>query len=565
MKMPGTDSVTGETLIQCLKRQISSLTSGMSSYQKHWQDLSTYIMPRSTRFFLTARNSQGNARNTSIINSTATMAVRTASSGLMTGITSPSRPWFNLLTSDKELNKRKDVKMWLSTVRDVMSETFIKSNLYTTLPTVYEDLLVFGTSAFVIMEDEEDGIRCYHMPIGSYVLRTGYRGNVNGVYREFKMSVEQLVKQFGLTNCTTKVQELWRQKNYSAEVDVTHCVEENPDADEKKLESRYLPYRSIYFESSTSEDKPLSFKGLHEMAVMAPRWRVIGEDSCGVSPCMDALGDVMQLQKMEKRKLQLLDMLLQPPRNVPVSMRTEYIGTLAGEHTFIPSSAAGAKVEPSYVPNPYLNHLEVSIQGVEQRIKHALFEDIFLMIAEIERGGVTATEIQARQQEKMMVMGPVLERLNDELLDLIVRRTYAILERAGKIPVPPEELQDQDITVEYISIMAQAMKLNGVVAVERLVGFIGSLATAKPEALDKLNVDSAIDAFSDMVGTPPQLVNDLAEVENIRALRDQQTKAANALAFAQQGATTAKTLSETDVSTPSMLQAMSGALQGGQA
>lgn len=561
----GVDKFTGETLIQCLKRQISALTTDMNSYVKHWNDLSSFIMPRSTRFFLTARNSQGNARNTKIINATATMAVRTASSGLMTGITSPSRPWFNLVTGDKELNKKKEVKLWLSAVRDAMSEVFIKSNLYTTLPSVYEDLLVFGTSAFVLMEDDEDGIRCYHMPIGSYVLRTSYRGNVNGVYREFKMSVEQMVKQFGLANCTTKVQELWRQKNYNHQIDITHCVEENPDADEKRLESRYLPFRSIYFETSTTEDKPLSFKGLNEMAVMAPRWRVIGEDSCGVSPCMDALGDVMQLQKMEQRKLQLLDMLLQPPRNVPVNMRNEYIGTLAGENTFIPSSAAGSKVEPSYVPNPYLNHLEVSIQGVEQRIKHALFEDIFLMIAEIDRGGVTATEIQARQQEKMMVMGPVLERLNDELLDPIVRRTYAIMERAGKIPVPPPELQDKDISVEYISIMAQAMKLNGVVAVERLVGFIGSLAGARPDALDKLNVDNAIDVFSDMVGTPPQLINDLNEVAEIRDVRAQQAQAANALAMAQQGADAAKTLSETQISTPSMLQAMSGALQGGQA
>lgn len=164
-----------------------------------------------------------------------------------------------------------------------------------------------------------------------------------------------------------------------------------------------------------------------------------------------------------------------------------------------------------------------------------------------------------------MVMGPVLERLNDELLDPIVRRTYAIMERAGKIPVPPPELQDMDISVEYISIMAQAMKLNGVVAVERLVGFIGSLAGVRPDALDKLNVDNAIDVFSDMVGTPPQLINDLNEVAEIRDVRAQQAQAANALAMAQQGADAAKTLSETQISTPSMLQAMSGALQGGQA
>lgn len=557
------DKVTGETLYQYLNRRDTALITDRSSFVPHWQLLSKFMLPRSTRFFTTDKNQTGGKRNSSIFNNTATLSLRTLRSGMMSGVTSPSRPWFILKTSDDKLNKKQAVKVWLDQVKNLMIETFLKSNLYTTLPLVYEDLGCFGTACFALMEDDEDVIRCYYFPIGSYTLSVGYRGNVNGCFRRFQMTVEQLVKQFGLANCSSKVQDLWKQKQFDKNVDVTHAIEENPDHDPAKLDSRYLPFRSVYYERGCNSEKLLSLKGTHEFVCMAPRWQVVGEDTWGISPAMDALGDTMQLQTQEKRKLQLLDMLVQPPRSVPVALRNEYIGTLAGEFNFVPDAQTSGAVVPDYVPNPNMQHLTMDIQGVEARIRKGLFEDLFLMIDSIDRGNVTATEIQARQQEKMMAMGPVLERLNDELLDPIIRRTFGIMERAGIIPTPPTELQDRSITVEYVSIMAQAMKLQGVVGVERLVGFVGSMGDTRPDALDKLNTDETIDAYAEMVGVPPQLVNDNETVAIVRQQRAQKQQAAETLAMAQAGANAAKTMSDIDTSTPSMLQAMAGALPAG--
>ena len=160
-----------------------------------------------------------------------------------------------------------------------------------------------------------------------------------------------------------------------------------------------------------------------------------------------------------------------------------------------------------------------------------------------------------------MAMGPVLERLNDEMLDPIIRRTYSILERAGLIPTPPPELEKQPIVVEYISIMAQAMKLQGVVGVERLVGFIGGISAQRPDALDKLNTDEVIDAYADMVGVPPNLVNDSETVGKIRDARQKQEAQAQQMAQLQQSALTAKVMADTQTSSPSMLQTMAGAAQ----
>ena len=560
VKAPGPDPITGETLPQYFNRRDVNLKQDQLSFLQHWRDLSKYLLPRSSRFFVSDKNQLGNRRNTAIINNTGTLALRTLSAGMMSGITSPSRPWFNLRTHNTALNKNQAVKVWLDDVRNLMSETFLKSNLYTTLPVVYEDLGCFGTSAFALMEDDEDVIRCYMFPIGSYTLSIGPRGNVNGCFREFEMTVAQLVAQFGIDNCSDFVQSQFKTKNLDTGIRVKHVIEENPDSMDGMLDSKFLPFRSVYYEMKETT-KVLEYKGTHEFAVMAPRWRVTGEDTWGNAPAMDVLGDVAQLQQMEKRKLQAIDMLITPPRNVPAELRNEYIGTLANEMTFIPSNATGAKVEPSYVINPNIQYIGGEIQLVMQRIRKGLFEDLFLMIAEIDKSGVTATEIQARQQEKMMAMGPVLERLNDEMLDPIVRRTYSILERAGMIPTPPPELQGQPIVIEYISIMAQAMKLQGVVGVERLVGFIGGISAQRPDALDKLNTDEVIDAYADMVGVPPNLVNDSETVGKIRDARQKQEAQAQQMAQLQQSAQTAKVMADTQTSSPSMLQIMAGAAQ----
>lgn len=552
------DPLTGETLYQYLERTATQLEG--TRPMTVWQALAKTIAPRAMRTVGEQKDTTATKLGPDIFNNTATLAARTAQAGLMSGNTSPSRPWFQLRTPDSKLNKVRTVRIWLDEVRQRMVEIFLKSNLYTVLPLVYYDLLIFGTSAFALMEDDEDTIRAYHMPIGTYALRTGYRGNVNGCYRSFTMSVEQLVRRFGLENCSPTVQDHFRSKRFDVNIKVRHAVEENPNADASRLDSKFLPFRSIYYEIGNSNQRLLSVKGTHDLCVIAPRWQVNGEDSWGFGLGHEVLGDAKQLQVQEKRKLQLLEMITSPPRSVPAGLRDEFIGTMANEFTFVPDTGGnGPKVEPNYVPEPNFQHLALDIQNTERRIKRGMFEDLFLMFDGIDKSGVTATEIQARQQEKMMVMGPVLERLNDEMLDPIVKRTFGIMERAGLLPVPPQELQDQPILVEYISIMAQAMKLNGVVSVERFVSFVGGVGNTRPDALDKLNTDETIDVYADMVGVPPQMVNDEKIVKQIRTTRAKQQQAQEAMVAAQQMATTAKTMADTDTSTPSMLQAMSGA------
>lgn len=542
-------------------RRLAELTTERSSFIRHWQDLSDYILPRQARFTVTDRN-RGDRKNSKIIDNTATLAVRTLSSGMMSGITSPARPWFQLRTPDPALNEFTPVKLWLDLVKARMQEVFLRSNLYTTLPITYGDLGVFGTHAFAVLEDDEDVVRCYPFPVGSYAIGASHRGNVDSVYREYQMTVRQLVGQFGIDKVSTSVKNLYERGNGEAWIDVVHAVEPNDEYDERKAQSRYKRFRSVYYEKGAEGESLLRESGFDEFPVMAPRWSLTGEDIYGHSPGMDALGDIKALQLEQKRKMQAIDKMVNPPMVAPSALRNQRASLLPGDVTYVDTQSGQAGFAPAYEINPRINELMLDINENQGRIRRAFFEDLFLMIANDQRSNITAREIQERHEEKLLMLGPVLERLNDELLDPLIDRTFNIMMRMDLLPPPPKELQGMDLSVEYISVMAQAMKLTGITGIERFVAFAGQVAQAKPDVLDKIDFDQTLDEYASMVGTPPSIVKDDDTVAKIRKQRADQEAAMQQAAMAQQTAQTAKTLADTQITDDNAIGTMINQLRG---
>lgn len=541
-----------------MQKRLSALKTERSSFIQHWTDLSQFIMPRQARFFVTDRN-RGDRRNSKINNGTATLAVRTMVSGMMGGLTSPSRPWFQLRTPDSDLNEWQPVKEWLAIVRDRMAEVFLASNLYTALPIVYADAGVFGTAALAVQEDDAEIVRFYPFPVGSYSLGTSYRGTVDTCYREFQMTVAQMVGWFG-DKVSRRVQDAYNNGNHYQWIDVVHAVQPNSEHDPKRLESKFKPWASIYYEPG-SDGGILRERGFDSCPVLAPRWSLIGEDIYGYSPGMDALGDVKQLQVMEKRKAEAVAKMVNPPLVAPDALQNDTISVLPGAITYVPNTAGNAAFGSAYQVNLDLNHLRADIAETEQRIKRAFYEDLFLMLGNLD-GQMTAQEVLERKQEKLMLLGPTLERFNDDLLDPLIDQTFDIMMKRGMFPEPPEELQGMDLGVEYVSVMAQAAKMQGIGNLQQLTSYAGSLMAVDPTLGDRMDFEQSLVEMGNMLGTPPSVIRSDEEVEQIRAARAQQEQMAQGLAMAQAGADAAKTLSETNVTEPSALTGMIQNLQG---
>ena len=539
-------------LEKCNSRR-GALRSERSSFISHWKEITEYISPRSARYLQTERN-RGEKSNQRIINETASLASRTLQSGLMAGMSSPARPWFMLSPPDPGMKEFGPVKQWLDVVTRMMRDVFARSNLYSVLPRAYGSLGDYGTAAFGLLEDEKEVIRGYSFPIGSYMIDCNSRGSVDTIYREYSQTVRQLVETYGLENVSIAVKNLWDRSNYGTWIPVIHAVEPNFVQQTGKLNSRDKPFLSVYFEEGADSGKLLRASGFDEFSAIAPRWVVNGEDVYGSNcPGMMALGSVKSLQLEERRKYQAIDKLVNPAMNADSMLQNAGADLLPGGVNYIPNMANGANpgLRPVYEINPRINELMLDIKEVEQRIKRCYYEDLMLMFAQSDRVQITAREVDERHQEKLLVMGPMMEQQNDDCFDPAIDRTFNIMYRRGMFPPPPRELQGQRLRVEYTSIMAQAQKLIGVAAVERFIGFVGQVAAYDPTVLDKVDLDQTIDDYGEMTGVSSKII---VPDDVVKGIREAKAKAAQAQQMAEampamaQGANAAKALSETDVS-----------------
>ena len=282
---------------------------------------------------------------------------------------------------------------------------------------------------------------------------------------------------------------------------------------------------------------------------MVPRWEVTGGDIYATDcPGMTSLGDVKALQVEEKRKAQAIDKLASPPLKGPSSLRNIPVNSLPGGLTLYDNDQSREGLSPIYQVNPRIQELMADIQQVDARINKAFYADLFLMMANSDRRQITAREIDARQEEKLLALGPVLENLHSRLLNPLIDRTFNIMARAEILPPIPDELQGSPLRVEYISVMAMAQKSIGTGALERSTMFVQTLAQADPSVIDKIDLDQAIDEYSTMIGIDPRIIRDDEVVAQIRAQRQQMMQRQQAAEMAKTASETGKNLGQTPVS-----------------
>ena len=513
-----------------------------ASWWGHWQEITTYVLPWSGRYFRQDRD-KGIRRNNQIYDNTGIRALRTLGAGLMAGATSPARPWFRLGTHDPDLNNAQPVKLWLADVATRMHSVFQKSNTYRALQQVYEEMGAFGTAASIVLPDFNTVIHHYPLTVGEYAIASDWQGNITSLYREFEKTVSEIVKEFGIENCSETVQSLYNTGQLQAWIPIVHAIEPRSDRDPSKKDAKNMEWASYYFELGGASDKCLREGGYKQFPAVVPRWAVSGGDVYGNSPGMEALGDIKQLQHEQLRKAQAIDYQTDPPLQIPDAMKNRDVERLPGGITFV-SSAGGAKIETMFDVALNLGELLEDIQDVRQRIQRSFFSDIFMMLANSTNPQMTATEVAERQEEKMLMMGPVLERLSNELLFPLVQLTFTHMVEMNALPPPPPELAGMDLNVEFISMLAQAQRAIGTNSIDRFVGSLGTVAQMKPEVLDKFDPDAWADAYSDMLGVDPKLVLANQQVAMIRQARAQAQAAQAKIAAAEQASGAAKNFAQ---------------------
>lgn len=564
-------------IYQHVEHRLQSLRVWRWAKWTYFAVLAKFFLPFRYLFLITAnRTNKGHPVNDAIIDSTGLLAVRTCASGMWTGLTSPSRPWFKLDNALPWVTIDADGRAWLEDTQARVYTVMKQSNFYSQMAVGFKDEVVFGGAPIIIYEDHEDVIRLYNPCAGEYFTDVDARLDNDTLYREFAFNVIQIVGMFGVDNCPIEVTNAWREGGASLQLEfiVAHAIEPNfpianrgRDADNRVfVVPEAFPYREIYWLRGIKSMQPLSLRGFHIKPFIYLAWARASNDPYAHGPCEDALGDNKQIQQETLRKGEFIDKGVRPPMGANVELKNEPASIRPGDVTYMSTEGGKKGFFPLFEPNPvWLNALTVDIKDIRDRIKDCLYVNLFMAITQME--GVqprNELELSKRDLERLQELGPVIN-LAEKELDAAIMRILDIMTRRRMLkPIPPS-LHGVPLKISYTSIMRLAQQGAESVAMKDIFqtgGVLSSAAKAAglPDPLRTIDLDWALKHYADLNNGPTRMFFTADQIAQHDQIRQQELQKAQAPGQAAAAVDAAKTLSETSLNPGSAL----GALTGGQ-
>lgn len=504
---------------QYIANRWETLKTKRQPWLDQWRSVADYISPFSGRFDV---HDHGEDRNFSFIyDSEAGYDLNILSSGLMTGASSPARPWFKIAPNDPDLVEDYSVINWCDAVQKILLKIFQDSNTYNTLHQMYKELALFGIAADLVYEDPTHGIRHHLLTAGEYCVETNANDEIDTLYRNFELTTTQAVKAFGYDALPHEIQQAYDNGELSTYWEFLHAIEPRTDRDLSSKTNKNFPWASYYIAVGTSKSEFVRESGFEYFPVICPRWEVLGSDPYGFSPAMTALPDIRQLQQETLRKAELIDLLARPPLQVPNAARQSPVSIAPNAKNFTSSTSQETLIKPIVAP-VNIDPITQDIERIKQAIRRSFFVDLFMMVQQTAGDRRTTVEISALQQEQMLSLGSVVERNQNECLGKLVNIAYRRLLSANVLPPLPERLKDKQLNIEYTSVLAQAQKSVDINAVDRLVSALSAAAQVAPEVLDRIDPDGYVDEYRDRLGVAPKILRSKEDADKIRQARAQQ-------------------------------------------
>jgi len=511
-----------------------------------WKEICDYMMPQKGKYInatLTTRDG-GPVEDFHILNNTAQDALETLASGMLSGISSFDKKWFNFSAS-VDVQDTYEVKKWLNEVSDKMFFALQRSNFYQSSQVVYNDSALIGTAPTIIYEDPGEKLfNCVNLNPGEFFLETNDVGEVVTLFREFSLTTYQMVKKFGIDNVPELIRVNYKEKkNLSTNYTIYHCMQPSEDYD--KYGKPKGTYIEVYWSSACQKNEILQLRSYEERPFFAPRWFSYGTEAYGIGCSLKVLGAVKQLQILQKSVLDVVERYSNPALQVPNDLIDEPTTFEPGGIVYVDPDSK-IEVKPIYATNGDTSNLRLEIEKLENSINSAFFKDLWLMLHQLQ--GIqprTTREIDERRAEKLSILSPSLQRLQTEYLDPAMERIFKIMYRRGAFSQPPKELLDGDkIKIVYTSFLYTLQNVQGSIPTESFIQMVMMAANANPEVLDKVDWDYYVDSSANTLSIDPRMLKDPKLVQQNRTMRQQANQQQQQMQMAMQGVQGIKELSQ---------------------
>ena len=501
-----------------IKKRCSALESDRATWEDHWQDILDYVMPRKADIsFVRAK---GTKRTEVLYDSTAITANNLLAASLQGTLTSPSLPWFHLKLRDKELNEHRDVQLWLEDSARRMYDTFNESNFNTEVHELYLDLCSVGTGSMFVEEGnngfETEGIHFNTLHIAEYFIQENINGQVDTLYRKYKLTARQSIEEFSEENLGEKIIEAAKNKP-DKQFNFIHAIEPTKDYERALGKTgTKLPFHSCHV---CVEDKMVvRTGGYNEFPYLVPRWAKATGEIFGRSPSYNALPDIKTLNKAVEIGLKAWAKAIDPP------LLVQDDGVI-GRVRMTPAGITVVRNDGAIKPLQIGSNWQITDMK-ETQLRTAIRQAYYSDQLQLQEGPqMTATEVQVRYELMQRLLGPTLGRFQSEFLNPLIERTFGIMLRAGALMPEPDIIKGQQIDVEYVGPLARSQRMEESVAIERLYGLAMNVVQVDPTIMDNINHDEAIRLRATLLGVPKTILRGRDEVEELREQRAEQQQA----------------------------------------
>lgn len=494
---------------QIVKRQ-EQLAAERAAWEAHWQELADYVLPRRADF--TIRRTEGEKRTEKIFDATATYANELLAAALHGFLTNPAAKWFQLRSRNRDLTHSDEVKRWLAQAEDKMLAIFASPRLKFSghIHELYLDLGAFGTGCMFVGERVGDGLifRGHHLA-EVFVAENAF-GMIDTVYRKFQYTARQASQRWGSAKLSAAIGRAL-QKESDKPFDFIHAVFPREERKAGRLDSRSKPWASIWVD--VDGGSVLEERGFDEFPYMVPRWYKTSGETYGRSPAMTVLPDIKMINAMSRTVIKGAQKIVDPPLLVPDDGYLLPVRTVPGGLNF--------KRPGTEDIQPLITHarVDIGLEMMEQRrqvIRAAFFGSLFQTP---ESPIKTATQVLHESDEKLRMLGPMLGRLQSELLGPLIERVFNILLRAGQFDSPPQALQGQEVDIEYVSPIANAQKASEAHSLLRWFETMAPFGQIDSSVFDLIDNDEAGRLAANALGVPTRVMRDPATVARLREAR----------------------------------------------
>jgi len=470
-----------------------------------------------------------------IYDGTAPWALEQLAAGLHSYNTSPVDRWFSIGVAGRPLDSLPfDAKGWLQTVADLIYAQYCNpyAGFNSSLHENYLDLGGLGTSVLYQWFDTAKGALMFRpYPLADIWVREDSAGRVDTVHRLIKWTVRQVKQEFGY------LPERLSKMDDCDMVKVVHSVCPREDYEPGSRHKLLRRYSSCYVCLDTEEF--LDEGGYRYMPYHVPRWSKLAGELYGRSPALSVFPEIRMVNAMSKTMIVAAQKMVDPALQIEDDGFLLPLKTSPGSYNFRRPGA-----EP-IVPMPTAQRIDVGVDMIEQRrevIRRGFYVDWLVRPTKKERQ--TAQEIMDDRNQMLSMMGPVVGRIQGELLGPMISLSYNSLAEHGILPPMPNSLQEAELEPIYISPAAKAQSTVRGQGIQSYVGQLTQLLPVLPGLMDSINEDGLNAELQDLTDVPHRVLNDPKTTQAKRAAREKQTQMAQATQVAPAAAKAAKDLAQ---------------------